>query len=418
VVAARELVAKGYGVDLIERAPHLGGLQRSETIDGRTFDIGAFSFPESHNLLRTFPEVKSICVNAPYRSYALRNSGRWDGYPISLEGFLKEHGIAELMKAWASRQEDRRRYAEPKTVEEFICRHTGHYVYEESGLRQYIERLYRLPVEDISIDFAHQRLGTLERYGPMHLVRRFWRSRRPDQKRPQSYFRPREGFQKMYERIGEVLTSLGVHVETGTQIESIERAGAEFKVKVAGEAEPRMYGCVFSTVPIPVALKLAALTPHAEFPAVVLHSLYYRGRFRRDAPNFLFNFTRSGDWKRIANFGAIYGTDADGESWFTVEVTAFPKAEEPARLAADFETHADSYGLFERTPELIGHRTTPNAYPVLRWADREAQQTDRNRLAHFGMVSVGRQGNFEYLSSDRTAQRAGEAVGRLASATH
>ena len=47
VVVANELARSGANVDLIERAPKLGGLHRSVTADGMAFDIGAFVFSEA-----------------------------------------------------------------------------------------------------------------------------------------------------------------------------------------------------------------------------------------------------------------------------------------------------------------------------------------------------------------------------------
>ncbi|HKP75597.1 MAG TPA: FAD-dependent oxidoreductase, partial [Longimicrobiaceae bacterium] len=220
---------------------------------------------------------------------------------------------------------------------------------------------------------------------------------------PHVVARPESGFDPVFEAIAHGLRERGVRAELGARVESVARDGAGFVVTADG----REIGCdaVVSTIPLPVMLRLAGMEPEMRFDSLPLLSLFYRGRVKPRAP-LLYNFSETGQWKRITVFSGYYGRH-DGRDYLTVEVSArdtSPAALERAR--DEFERHAEALGMFESPPERLGEHLTANAYPVFRLGDPARVEKERQKLEAFGIRLLGRQGSFEYLSSNAAAQRA------------
>ncbi len=128
----------------------------------------------------------------------------------------------------------------------------------------------------------------------------------------------------------------------------------------------------------------------------------------------IFNFTHSGLWKRIIVFSRLYGPDGD-QDYFTVEVATTDTSEPHLQdLQRDFERHATTLGLVSRDVECVGRAVTEHAYPVFRREDCGQLESERSKLRSFGIEAVGRQGNFDYLSSYEVGLRARGLADKLA----
>ncbi len=423
VVVANQLAQRGIGVDLYEKDTRLGGLHRTVEADGFLFDIGAFLYPPDHELFKNFPFLLPHCPRALPRFMALRPSGQVDHYPISLGGFIKGNGLWTLCRAAVDIAVARYRYRKRDSVPAYAKYYMGDTVYERTGLKRYIERLYQIPDSQVGIEFAEQRLSELQYHTPAHLVRRFFveqqtareRKRVHDEgdHRPWVHVRHEDGFDAQYGAIGDYIRAQGVGVHLGASVQKVERdADNGFLLRVAGAGEPRRYERVVSTIPIPVMLRLIGETPRENLDHVHLLSLFYRGGLQTDAA-FFYNFTESGQWKRITNFATLYPEQfkAHGEAWLTVEITTRDASEATLEgLRTDFEAHAARFGFLTGQPCFVGQQVTPFAYPVFHRGDSERVQSERERLTAWGIDSVGRQGRFEYLSSHQAALQARDLI--------
>jgi hypothetical protein len=162
---------------------------------------------------------------------------------------------------------------------------------------------------------------------------------------------------------------------------------------------------VVSTVPIPAVLSLLGLAPRARFDTMSVYSLFYAGRLRPRGA-LLYNFTLGGRWKRLTAFSRYYGLH-DGIDYWTVEATTRDRS--PAALDAlrrDFEEHAGGLGVFEEGPAFLDGHVTEHAYPVFHRGESADVEAERARILEHGIDQVGRQGSFEYLSSDAVASKA------------
>lgn len=403
IAVAAELAASGlYDVDLIEGAPRLGGLHRSVEAGGLHFDIGAFLYMEGHPLFELFPFLLESCVRVPVRHRSLTPAGTLDGYPLTVRGYVRDHGLPHMAAAladlawckWACRRR--------ATLPDHLSYYLGRTLYAESGLKTYIERLFGLPDAEVGLEFARYRMTKVERVCSLRAVAaRLFRARRGmDQVLPpHGYVRPEDGFAAMYGPVADALRERGVQVRMGARITGARRPGGAHELSVDG-AEER-YDDVVSTIPIPTLARLAGMEPPAAVETRSLYSLFYRhpGELRHDA-SYLYNFNPAGRWKRITTFSAMYGR-RDGDAWFTVEGT-LPADAGDASLDGcreDFERTAAAAGLFDGTPEYVGGLVTANAYPVYRPHNRPALDAARQALRDRGFVLVGRQGAFDYLGS-------------------
>src|SRR3546814_17828343 len=78
------------------------------------------------------------------------DEGRQDRYPLSISGYRRNYGNLALLRAgssilwnkWASRNRD--------TLPALCRYYVGEAIYTDSGLKNYIERLYSLPAHTIS----------------------------------------------------------------------------------------------------------------------------------------------------------------------------------------------------------------------------------------------------------------------------
>ncbi len=410
VVTANEISRhEGFSARIIEKEERLGGLQRSIPLGGVQYDIGSFVFDRTHQLLRTFPRLYDTFIETSHTNMALRESGRIDHYPLSVRGFLRDNGISSMALAALDIIYSKMRHARRDDLISYIKYYIGNTVYCQSGLKSYIERLYQTDDTAIDLEFGKQRLQGIERDCSLRknaprIVRQIFRAGREEA--PWSCFvRPREGFGVGYDVVAEQLRAQGVKIETGTDIRSIKRSGNGFLVYFPDREE--YFDRIISTIPIAATSGYIGIQLEHNLEYMSLVSLFYRfrGDLGYDSP-YLYNFTTSGDWKRVATFSRYYGTDGGGH-YFAVECTVRQNSVYSIEERRDgFERHIASYPLFDGELRYQGGTVTPNAYPFFRRGDTEKIRHARQRLADFGIETVGRQGSFVYTTSHETALNA------------
>jgi phytoene dehydrogenase-like protein len=424
VVLAQELAGDArFRVDLVERETRLGGLHRSVSAGGATYDIGAFAFESDHGLLHAFPGLRDVFVHTPYIRRSLTDKGTIDIYPLSLRGYVRDHGVRRLGSACLDLALSKVRHRRRDTLPAFVRYYLGDRMYRDSGLRNYIERFYGAREDEIDLEFARQRLEVMQRECSLRgnalrlLARLFARPAGPDPWRAwEAWVRPREGFDLVYRLIRDQLEARGVTVLTGRRIRAITRAGDGFAVEF--DDQTRHYRRVISTIPVPAVLRYIGLPPrpgHA-LDCMTLASLFYR--FRGDPGHdavVLYNFTPDGSWKRLTMFSHLYGK-ADGDHYLTVECT-LPHADGDslAEQARGFEEHIARTPLFRGSFHYQGGAITEDAYPVYRKGKLLEIQEMRRTLSRWGIDAVGRQGRFEYTSASATAARSRQLAERIKS---
>lgn len=411
-VLAGELAGSGrFDVSLIERAPRLGGLHRSVGIDGLHYDIGTFVFHPGHTVFQTFPGLASRFVEVPSRFLSLRASGRVDGYPMTLRGYARDHGVAHLSYALSDLLCCKVRHCRRNTVPGYAKYYLGSTIYRESGLKAYIERLYSMLDTEVDPIFATKRLGLIGRWCSLRgIAASMLRGRRTVLRgtpalTPTDLVRPPGGFDGVYQAIGDEVKARGARVRTGCDIHSVRRVRDGFELDIDGVAE--RFDRVISTIPVPAMARLAGIPMRHELEYVKMVSLFYRshGAAVADA-TVLHNFTPTGAWKRITFFSQYYGR-CNGDHYFTAEIPVSERDDEdPDRHRTAFESHTRRLGIFPSAPRLQGYLVTRHAYPVYRRDSLDLIQEEKEKLTRWGLLLSGRQGEFDYISSSDAAGNA------------
>lgn len=410
--AAAYLSRRGVDVDVIEKSPRIGGLQESVCIEGFHFDTGTFLYFDNHGLFDAFPGLKEHCVPIEYRPFSVLPSGKLDRYPFTPRQFLRDNGVATTAWAVADLLICKIGCFRRDTVEKFARFYMGGTIYRRSGLQNYIHRLHDLPDKEIDIDFARQRMVEIANRSFTNMFRRLIRSRRAHIPIRQFYVRPAEGFDFFFEIIRDDLEATGVNLRRNAEATSVVRDGDEFVVTLNGEK--RRYNRIVSTIPIPVMLRLIGQAPKVRVETRSLISLFYRGKINHHAA-VLFNFTFEAAWKRITVFSRFYGPAKGEEDYFTVEITSEHGSKENVEAAQkEFEIFSERFRICKGTPRLVGHSVTPNAYPVYRRGESKLVASEKQRLQHYGIDILGRQGNFEYRLSNWMAKRAEDTAKAIA----
>ena len=321
---------------------------------------------------------------------------------------LLRSGSSILWNKWASRNRD--------TLPTLCRYYVGEAIYTDSGLKNYIERLYSLPDHEIDLLFAAKRMTKLvDRAGFRNrLATSLGRVSKPRVRRA-ALARPRAGFEQMYSIIENALVAEGVDVRTGATVRGIEVDGGGFLVSTDRGTE--RFDVVVSTIPVPVTAKLIGVPIRQRFETVSLLTLFYS--FDGD-PGFdaevMSNFSHRGRWKRMIDFSGPYGRSGELHR-ISVEIPLAPDSGHVDIQAAhaDFVTSAQSLGLLAGGDiRLLGHHLTPHAYPIYR-SDAVADiERDKRAVSDWGILLCGRQGSFDYASSAAAAANGIEMAEQLA----
>lgn len=417
VSAAARLARSGrYAVELFEASDRLGGLHWSPVVGGLAYDIGAFVFDPAHEYLRTFPELVPMMVPVSHHSTSLHGGGELGPFPFSVTGHLRKHGRSSFARDLLDVVRCKLTARRKRTVREYCTYYLGSRLYETSGLRHYVERLYGMPEDQISLDFAYARLFQLSeqcgirRNGPRLLARGLreasgtpWRC----------LVRPREGFQPMYGRVRNILVEAGVVVTLGAEITSLRAVGGGHLLTDQGTT--RTFDLVISTIPMDTLAALTGLTLPCHPRTMTLVSLFYRffGTLGFDG-HCLYNYAPHGAWKRAVIFSNYYGTH-EGDHYFTVECTVPQDATvDLEAMHRAFEEHIAGWPIFRGRLVRQGGEVTPRAYPVLRAGEEERIRASRQLLGQTGILLAGRQGRFAYISSAGASTEARQLVEALA----
>jgi protoporphyrinogen oxidase len=404
LIAARYLSDHpDLAVDLYERADRLGGLHNSVEIDGKCYDVGAYAFGPENPIFEAFPGIIDHYKRFRPSYRTVLDGGEIDGFPRTLHAYARLHGKLHMIRAVFDLLLGKLLHWRQSSVPAYCKYYLGRSFYRNSGLRNYIERLFARPDHALDVQFARQRLQDIATSASLRSWIRAALNRKPAVRRqPMALARPEAGFDQCYDMAANALRDKGVDVRTGCSVLSITRRDGKFVVLTA--AGEQIYDRVVSTIPVPALARLLGIETEARFETMKLVTLFYRhhGDWTGYPPStYLYNFSHSGRWKRVIDFSTIYG----GNRWLSVEITR-PGDElvDAENERQDFETTARKLGLFPGALDYQDFCITPNAYPVFDRDGQAALERDRARIEALGIDIVGRQGRFEYISSAQAAE--------------
>jgi protoporphyrinogen oxidase len=225
----------------------------------------------------------------------------------------------------------------------------------------------------------------------------------------------------MYSYIEDELKSLDVNIKFGSNVEKII---LDEKKLIMDDGTVHTYDCLLSSIPLSVFCKLSNTQLPLRLKFKPLYSLFYE-LDSEPIPDchVLFNFTQRGFWKRITFHSSYYGV-SNNKSYFVLE--SMPDdihLNDPNIvdiLDQDFRRTFDdtAYTKQMRNASLIGSKMIPNAYPIYtKDFDPSVIDAIKQDLALHSAYIVGRQGEFDYVSSSDVANSSIKAIDKILSDT-
>jgi protoporphyrinogen oxidase len=282
LTAAWELTRNGRGAVVLEQDPtHVGGIARTVTYKGFRFDIGGHRFfSKNADIEKLWAEILGDRMIERARLSRIYYRGRFFKYPLDTLNVLENLGVAESIACMfsyaAARLKPKR---EIKSFEDWVVNAFGRRLYE-IFFRSYTEKVWGIPCNEISADWAAQRIKDLS-IGA--LVKRALTIRKrtggPVIKTLIDRFRyPARGPGEMWETLAKKIEERGAVVRMGESVTSIKRGPAGvISVGTTGASGPRSYAGATFISTMPIRELVGALDPAAPSQVVTAaNSLKYR----------------------------------------------------------------------------------------------------------------------------------------------
>jgi protoporphyrinogen oxidase len=411
---AREL---GSSALLVEAEDRLGGLCRTDLVEGYSFDW------TGHWLHARDPEMKQLIQGSwlsgnlleVQRRAVIHSEGVWTGFPyqFNLHG-LPPQTIEECLLGFVDAtvgpggKELRERPL--LNAAEFILRHLG------SGLARrfmfpYNEKLFTVPCEELSPEWGGR---FIPKPTLAEIVRGAVGQPKTDAGYNASFWYPREG--GIESLVRGISRDLRCEVRTGVRVERLDLAGRRARLS---SGEQLSYERLVWTGPLPLAVKLASDAPAAVREAAEklravsvtvveigaddtggerFHWAYF--------PEKRFPFYRVGSPSQVNPALAPRGTRS-----FAVEFAHRSSVDREA-LIAQAQDGLAQCGLLDKSRVRVARaRTIPTAYVLFDHHHAQARATVLEHLRENGVHAAGRYGNWEY-SSMEDALLSGRAAAR------
>ena len=218
LVAAYELAKKGKNVRVYEKLDLVGGIARTEVINGVSYDCGPHLFHTNN------PEIKDYWltlikdeVTEPNLFGANLIKGQVYEYPISFESlekqFTKEE-IKTIKKEIASTNKED--LAESKNYADFVKNLAGKFL-TQLFFTKYPEKLWGIPTSQLSAKFAPRRVEIRDKQRAFHSGEGKWAAVL------------KGGCGALANAIESRLNSLGVYIEFNKELDLIEMSDNDSK---------------------------------------------------------------------------------------------------------------------------------------------------------------------------------------------
>ena len=395
-------------LSLFEAAPEIGGLCRSKTVDGFTYDVagGHILYSKDAEAMRWM----KACAGGERafvrrdRHTRIRFGDRFVHYPF-------ENGLGDLppqanfeclkgyVEAWHARQLDAGGSA-PGDFASWIRWRFGDGI-AEHFMDPYNAKIWKRDLADMTSSWVAGRVPD----APVEDVLRASVGIRTEGYVHQAiFYYPRQGgFQAITDGIGSILLE---RVRLSTPVVSVERRGGHWRVN------DEDFDIVVNTLPLTDLPDIVQGMPAA--PARAMRELQYNGLVsylvaldRPEHPDLSWIYLphpEQGPANRVtymSNYSP--GNAPEGKTSFLVEVT-WPGEAEPAGSELEREVLAglEHAGLLRRDEVLFTDRAdVRHAYVVYDHGFDDRRAAALEWLAGEGLHTIGRFGRFDYDNSDQ-----------------
>lgn len=415
----------GWSVQVYEQAPMVGGLARTEQLDGFRFDIGGHRWftkkDELNEFLVNLLGDELILVNRISRIYF---DGKYVDYPLKTSNILKKIGpitgaraVSDFVVSMASSRLSSRPVV---SMEDAYVAQFGRTLYE-LFFRNYSEKVWGKACTELSGDWVTQRtkglsLGTAIRDA-------LKRSDGKVESLVERFMYPRDGYGRISERMAEQIESNGGSVNLGWRVVRARHDQQRLvEIVVSNGREERTIGADHFVSSIPMTELAQIMTPTA--PAVVLEATQ-RLTFRAVITvNLLLNrpSVTNDTWVYVHDSRVIFARlheprnwspamAPDGKTSLVMEIFCEENDEVWRRsdddLVAQVVRDLDQYLDFIQPRDVIAGQVirSRDAYPRYGLDYKPAVETVKNYLRSYeNLAIVGRGGTFRYNNADHALE--------------
>jgi protoporphyrinogen oxidase len=278
LTAAYELSKSGITSTMLEAESFVGGLARTAEHNGYLFDIGGHRFYTQMRLIAdTWKEILGEDLLVRKRVSRIRYCSRFFQYPLELKDVLLRLGPIEVTRSTLSFLKAKIRPIHPENdFASWVTNRFGKRLFE-LFFRTYTEKVWGIKCEQISSDWAAQRIGRLSvgaillSFLPAALRPR---SAHPVKTLIHEFHYPRRGPGMMWNKVKELVERSGSTVVTNAPADRVYWCGDRVTAVRAGG---RMYEGTHFVSSVAIRDLIKSLEPRAPSEVVsAANSLQYR----------------------------------------------------------------------------------------------------------------------------------------------
>ena len=419
LAAGLELLKRNAQVTILEKKQRVGGLARTIEIEGFRFDLGGHRFHSNNpQVVAWLKQLLGKDLLQVDRSSRIYTRGKFVDYPLQMPEALSifplttalHMGIGYLQAALSNGDKDERSF------QDWVVHRFGDQLFE-AFFRPYTEKVWGIPCDQISADWAAMRIGIPSLWEAVKRTIIPYRDAPPTA--ITRFYYPRSGFGAIPERIADHILKMGGHIHTGSELYQIDTDG-DVPLLTArndrGDILSFAADQVISTIPIPVLLKalpkqtgsdeLMARNPLDYRSMICVLLTFDQARISRD------------HWTYFPGEDFIFGRTHEPKNWSpamapggsTTSLCAeiFTGRDHAHWQTADEQLIANTLNDLVRIGWVDPARVTmtkvvriPHAYPIydLHYGEKLIRIKDFLRQWRW-LHLLGRTGSFKYMNSD------------------
>jgi protoporphyrinogen oxidase len=256
LAAADGLAAAGLDVLVLEEHDRVGGLCRTVSFAGATFDLGGHRFITKDDEVRAFVfELMGNELEVRRRKSTIRLRGKNFAYPLDFKNLLGRMNPLTTARAavdylWAAARQQVAPRADV-SFEDWVVNRFGRTLYD-LYFGPYTAKLWGRSPREISADWAAQRISLLNLWDVLLLLTKI-KKEQPKTYAAQFHYPP-GGIGRIYERLAARAEAAGAEVRLGCRATELRReGGAVTRVSYVrgGREESEGADFVVSTAPLP-----------------------------------------------------------------------------------------------------------------------------------------------------------------------
>lgn len=426
LATGHELAANGAKVTVLERNAYVGGLCRTVHAKGYKFDLGGHRWftknEHLNNWFRRLMEGELVLVERISRIYY---DGKYYMYPIAIGDVVRNAGPWTILKAGFAFLAASLRFgvlnAPIRNIKDAYIAQFGTTLYR-MFFEQYTQKVWGLPCEELSADWAAQRSKGLSVWS---LAREALSQQKTEVKSLiEEFMYPRDGYMRIPERMAEDIVAAGQQVIVGAAVKGIVCHGPN-DVEVQYQTQDGLRSVrahhVVSTIPLGA---LATMITPAAPPEVVAaaHGLTFRDLITVNLMLRKKQVSRD-TWLYVQDGDILFGRLHEPKNW---SKAMLPDDDHTSLVLECFCTAGDHIWsmsddeVAQRCVQDLVHKLgfiaesevegwtvvrTRYAYPVYDLQYQSKIDVIRAFLAqHSGVHIVGRGGTFRYNNADHSIE--------------